>query len=344
MGRFAARVSLPSSSAALRQRQAKPANLVFQAAPLCVSVLAEGQTFDRVWPVAILPAIGRLFVVAERQAGPAVIAGPNSVPIHGGLDEQDSNSSEVSPLREWTGALRTLKRSPPLRNVLGGCAALVAIRREAGADGEFTAWDRLPPGEWQRERPLWAVRRAVRLASVTWSLVARYLRLGLELGRHVEGVVDAYFGPPELAEAVEAERPIDPRVLVSAAESLLGELEDGWLRDQVVGLRNYAGALAADSYADEVEGCFGVRPTYTDEAVFAAAHERVAELLPGGEPLAQRYQRWLDSSRVPTEQIERTVAAVIAEARAAVLTARDEAEIDRVTGSLGKALGRRVVA
>jgi hypothetical protein len=179
---------------------------------------------------------------------------------------------------------------------------------------------------------------------VTWSLVARYLRLGLELGRHVEGVVDAYFGPPELAEAVEAERPIDPRVLVSAAELLLGELEDGWLRDQVVGLRNYAGALAADSYADEVEGCFGVRPTYTDEAVFAAAHERVAELLPGGEPLAQRYQRWLDSSRVPTEQIERTVAAVIAEARAAVLTARDEAEIDRVTGSLGKALGRRVVA
>jgi hypothetical protein len=51
-------------------------------------------------------------------------------------------------------------------------------------------------------------------------------------------------------------------------------------------------------------------------AVFTAAHERLAELLPGDEPLAQRYQRWQDSIVVPTEQCERTVAAVIAEARA----------------------------
>jgi hypothetical protein len=153
---------------------------------------------------------------------------------------------------------------------------------------------------------------------VTPSLVERYLRLGLELGRHAEGVVDAYYGPPELAEAVDAVPPVDPRALVSAAEQLLDELEDGWLRDQVVGLRSYAGTLAGESgsYADEVEGCFGVRPTYTDEAVFAAAHERLAELLPGDEPPARRYQRWLDSILVPTEQIEPTVAAVIAEARA----------------------------
>jgi hypothetical protein len=153
---------------------------------------------------------------------------------------------------------------------------------------------------------------------VTRSLVERYLRLGLELSRHVEGVVDAYYGPPELAEAVNAEPPVDPHALVSAAELLLDDLEDGWLRDQVAGLRTYAGALAGESgsYSDEVEGCFGVRPTYTDEGVFAAAHERLAELLPGDEPLAQRYRRWQDAILVPAEQIERTMAAVIAEARA----------------------------
>jgi hypothetical protein len=41
------------------------------------------------------------------------------------------------------------------------------------------------------------------------------------------------------------------------------------LRDQVVGPRTYAGVLAGESgsYADEVEGCYGVRATYTDEAV-----------------------------------------------------------------------------
>jgi hypothetical protein len=149
------------------------------------------------------------------------------------------------------------------------------------------------------------------------SAVERYLWLGLRLGRHVEGIVDAYYGPPELAAAVEAEPLVDPRALVSDAELLLDELEDGWLRDQVVGLRTYAGVLAGESgsYADEVEGCYGVRPTHTDEAVFAAAHERLDELLPGDGPLAERYQRWRTSILVPTEQVEHTVAAAIEEAR-----------------------------
>ena len=153
---------------------------------------------------------------------------------------------------------------------------------------------------------------------MTQPIAERYVRLGLRIGRHVDGIVDAYFGPPELAAAVDAEPPVEPRALVTAAESLLEELEDGWLRDQVSGLRTYAGALAGESgsYADEVEGCYGVRPTYTDEAVFTAAHERLEELLPSDGSLAERYKRWQDSIRVPAERIEQIVAAVIEEARA----------------------------
>jgi hypothetical protein len=153
---------------------------------------------------------------------------------------------------------------------------------------------------------------------VTDSAAERYLRLGLQLGQHVEGIVDAYYGPPEQAAAVAAEAPVDPRALVSAADALLDELEEGWLRDQVGGLRTYAGVLAGESrsYADEVEGCYGVRPTYTDEAVFAEAHERPEGLLPGDGPLCERYERFEESLRVPVESIERTMAAVIEEARA----------------------------
>jgi hypothetical protein len=94
------------------------------------------------------------------------------------------------------------------------------------------------------------------------TVAERYLRLGLQVGRHVDGIVDAYFGPPELAAAVEGEPPVDPRALAADAEALLGELEDGWLRDQVSGLRAYSGALAGEgrAYADEVEACYGVRP------------------------------------------------------------------------------------
>ena len=145
----------------------------------------------------------------------------------------------------------------------------------------------------------------------------RYLRLGLQVGRHVEGIVDAYFGPPDLAAAVEADPPVEPRVLVADAEALLDELDDGWLRDQVSGLRAYAGVLAGEAraYADEVEACYGVRPEHTDESVFAAAHERLEELLAGDGPLAERLERWEASIRVPNEDVERTARAVIAEAR-----------------------------
>ncbi len=153
---------------------------------------------------------------------------------------------------------------------------------------------------------------------MTQSAAERYLRLGLQLGRHVDGIVDAYYGPPELAAAVDAEPPVDPRALAAEAEELLDELEDGWLRDQVGGLRAYAGVLAGESgsYADEVEGCYGVRPAQTDEAVFAAAHEQLEALLPGDGPIAERYERWRRSLLVPAEQVERVVAAVIEEARA----------------------------
>jgi hypothetical protein len=153
---------------------------------------------------------------------------------------------------------------------------------------------------------------------VTESTVGRYLRLGLQLGRHYDGIIDAYFGPPELSDAVDADPPAEPRALLTAAEALLDELDDGWLRDQARGLRTYAGVLAGESgsYADEAEGYYGVRPTYTDEAVFTAAHEELEQLLPGDGPLAERYQRWEESIRVPTEQIEPAIAAVFEEARA----------------------------
>ena len=82
---------------------------------------------------------------------------------------------------------------------------------------------------------------------MTQSTAERYLRLGLQLGRHVDGLVDAYFGPSELAAEVDAEPPVDPQALVAAAEVLLDELDDGWLRDQAVGLRTYAGVLVGES-------------------------------------------------------------------------------------------------
>ena len=36
---------------------------------------------------------------------------------------------------------------------------------------------------------------------MTSDVVGAYLELGLRLGRHVDGFVDAYYGPPEIGRA-----------------------------------------------------------------------------------------------------------------------------------------------
>jgi hypothetical protein len=139
----------------------------------------------------------------------------------------------------------------------------------------------------------------------------------LQLGRHDDGIVDAYFGPQEVASEVAAAPPADLPSLVADAEALLADLDDSWLRDQVTALRAYTGVLAGEtwSYADEVQACYGVRPVFTEEAAFAAAHEELEDLLPGAGPLAERYQRWRDSMLVPAERMEHAFAAAIEEAR-----------------------------
>jgi hypothetical protein len=122
----------------------------------------------------------------------------------------------------------------------------------------------------------------------------RYLLLALRLGRHVDGLVDSYYGPAELQQQAEAEGMIDAAQLAVDADALLAELPDGWLYDQVKGCATYAHVLAGDdiSYVDEVEGCYGVRPELVDTSVYEAVHAKLDELLPGDGSLFERRQDW----------------------------------------------------
>ncbi|MCD9623455.1 hypothetical protein [Rhabdothermincola salaria] len=149
------------------------------------------------------------------------------------------------------------------------------------------------------------------------SLVERYLVLGLALGRHVDGFVDAYYGPPALAERVAREAVTPPAGLVREAADLLVDLDAGvgepdldagrrrWLRAQIVGLHTSARKLAGEpiGYADEVEWCYGVRPAPVDTEVFGAAHARLDDALPGSGPLRDRYIAWRESQAVPVDTL-----------------------------------------
>ena len=150
----------------------------------------------------------------------------------------------------------------------------------------------------------------------------RYLLLGLRLGKHVDGLVDAYYGPPELKKQVDAEETLPAAQLAADAEALRDELPDGWLRDQVKGCATYAHVLAGDeiSYSDEVEGCYGVRPARPPDETYAAVHAELDELYPGDGSLFERKNAWRDRHLVSGE-----LAVPVVEDLLPLLRARTEA-------------------
>jgi hypothetical protein len=170
-------------------------------------------------------------------------------------------------------------------------------------------------------------------------LVERYLTLGLRLGRHIDGLVDAYYGPPELAAAAGAEPLRPPAWLADGSRDLLAAIDAGgplepptagttggegaapgrrhWLRAQVLGLLTTARRLAGEpiGYADEVEACYGVRPSRVDDAVLEAAHRRLDEVLPGSGPLAERLVAWRESHAVPVDKLQAAIGSLAEDLR-----------------------------
>jgi Bacterial protein of unknown function (DUF885) len=145
-----------------------------------------------------------------------------------------------------------------------------------------------------------------------------YLVLGLRLGRHIDGFVDAYYGPSELAAQVEAEPLTPAEQLAADAAGLRGRAESDYLRAQLLGCETTARRLAGEAidWIDEVERCYGVRPEHTDEAQFAAAHEQLDRVLPGTGDVGERHRGWRAAQEIPRERLLPEAQRLTAELRA----------------------------
>ncbi len=200
------------------------------------------------------------------------------------------------------------------------------------------------------------------------SLVGRYLVLGLALGRHIEGLVDAYYGPEALVRRASAGPLADPAQLVAEARSVIGGIDAGepldapggeerlatggaegtselqarrrrWLRAQVLGLLTTARRLAGErvGYEEEVEGCYGVRPRFVPEEEILAAHGLLAEALPGNGPLGERLIAWRERHAVAPDVLPAVVRSVEDELRARTerlfgLPEGEQVDVGLVTG------------
>jgi hypothetical protein len=152
-------------------------------------------------------------------------------------------------------------------------------------------------------------------------LAGEYVRLGLRFDRLEEGFVDAYTGDPAVRGAVEREPAPDPEALAQQARELRAELPAaGLAADRVAFLDSQLTALECSarrfageqvSFVDEVAAYFDVQIELGDPAEYAAAHARLAEVLPAGSgDLGERFAAYRTGDECPPEQLESVVHAL----------------------------------
>jgi hypothetical protein len=141
-----------------------------------------------------------------------------------------------------------------------------------------------------------------------------YLTLALALNRHVDGFVDAYFGPPEFKAETEGGGPRPLETLAGDALQLQGRVavstydprRKDYLSRQVQAMSAVIRNLSGDrlDFVEEVETYFDITPELIDQAVFEATHAELDRLLPGRGPLAERMAAWrknleIEPARIP---------------------------------------------
>src|SRR6266513_5687428 len=153
--------------------------------------------------------------------------------------------------------------------------------------------------------------------SVMDEVALRYLLLGLRLGRHVSGFVESYFGPAELAEAVEGE-PLTPLAeLHDEAMQLAGmaaELSAAtgalrrrrtWLAAQVQAIAALARWIGGEEigYVDLVEELYDIEVLLEPDATFDTARDMLEGALPGKGSLRERLAAHDAEARMPEDRV-----------------------------------------
>lgn len=158
--------------------------------------------------------------------------------------------------------------------------------------------------------------------------------LGLSLGKHDPNYVDAYYGPDSLRSAAEAES-LSVAEIRSSAESLIAVLGDSvpayadsmarlrhaYLRVQLGSMAARARMLGGERLAfdEEARALYDADPPNYPPAHFDSLLGRLDSLLPGGGPLARRYQRFRDRLMIPAALVDTVFKTAIAACRARTL-------------------------
>jgi len=155
--------------------------------------------------------------------------------------------------------------------------------------------------------------------------VAReYLLIGLSLGELEDGIVDAYFGLPDIRQQARDDKAA-PVELVARAAALRARLTDvtdaqraRWLDRQLIALETIARQLDGQEipYRELVELCFDAAPEPTPPDEYVLARQELEELVPGTGDLRDRLEARSNELVIDVDKLPSIVEWVTNELRA----------------------------
>ncbi len=143
-----------------------------------------------------------------------------------------------------------------------------------------------------------------------------YLLLGLRIGKLIEGYIDAYFGPPELKQTVEKEKPHSPKDLLNKCKALQKELRNqDFLEERIRFLGKMLGAMETSleilnghefPYLEKVNRLYDIKPELIDDSVFYKVAKELDSIYEGFGSLSERMDTIQKQRAVPENKIEGT--------------------------------------
>ncbi len=171
---------------------------------------------------------------------------------------------------------------------------------------------------------------AVAKSSELDQIAEDYTKLSLELGEQEAGYVDAYYGPPEWAEAAKAQ-PRDMRQLgnaivammlridaLPASDDQLQEARKRFLSAQLEAALTRHAMMQEERFpfVEEAQKLFAVTPEIKPLSAFDPVLEEIENLAPGDGPLSERVAAFERNYIIPKDRLKIVFDTAIAECKA----------------------------
>ncbi|MGZ7070286.1 MAG: hypothetical protein ACXVH2_09750 [Methanobacterium sp.] len=152
-----------------------------------------------------------------------------------------------------------------------------------------------------------------------------YLKLTLEINKHLEGYVDSYFGPSDLKIKVEN----TPKTPINILNENLNDLHDllpedkergAYLKKVLRAMENTLKILSGENlnFKGEIRAIYDIEPVLMRDKEIQKVRDTLNELLPGSnhqDDLNKRYIEWTEQFRVGGKKLSKATEVTFKEIR-----------------------------